>query len=467
MNAREGSLDWLGARLESPATGARTEAVVAPTGRFTYAALHAEVESLRARFTHWGLRSGDCVAFAGDYSLTSCARFLATLLSDMVAIPIAAKVPEEARAMLAAAPVDWFFPAAAAVDTPPERAAGAPTGRTDHPLLAQLRSRGAPGVVIMTSGSTGRAKVILHDATKLLGKFRHPRAAYRLIAFLLPDHMGGVNTLFGCLTSGGTILIPGGRDPETVCEFVAAHRADLLPVTPSFLTLLLASGAAERHDLSSLRVVSYGTEVIQPAVLDAATRRLPGVRFLQLYGSSELGIFRGRSQSDASPFVRLAGAEFRVQDGRLWVRGADSMLGYLSGEESGFDAEGWYDTGDLIEPHPTDPEFVRILGRASELINVGGQKVFPAEVEACLAELPGVLDAAVFGESNALTGQIVVARVQLSVSALAEMNAGRFRAEMRTALRGRLEGYKIPARVELTAESLVGGRLKKLRRPGP
>lgn len=453
-----GALAWMAARLAE--TPGEREAVVTASGHFTYAELFAEIEALRARFAAWGLRPGDAVAFAGDYSLGGCTRFLALLLADMVAIPIAARVDAEARAMLAAAPVDWFFPADASLDAAPSRLPAPPT----HPLLARLRAAGGPGLVIMTSGSTGKAKVILHDAARLLAKFQHPRAAYRLIAFLLPDHMGGVNTLFGCLTAGGTILIPGGRDPETVCHFIAARRAELLPVTPSFLTLLLASGALDRHDLSSLKVVSYGTEVIQAAVLEAATARLPGVRFLQLYGSSELGIFRGRSQADASPYVELAGAEFQVREGRLWVRGADSMLGYLSGEPAGFDPAGWYDTGDAVEPHPEDARFVRILGRASELINVGGQKVFPAEVEAALGELPGVLDAAVFGEANALTGQVVVARVQLAADALAATTPAAFRAQMRAGLRGRLEPYKIPTRVELTGESLVGDRLKKLRR---
>ncbi|MDY0062123.1 MAG: long-chain fatty acid--CoA ligase [Myxococcota bacterium] len=451
------SLEWIREALEGAGEG---EALLEGERRVTYPELLGEIARLRARLREWGVRPGDVLAFAGDYGTPNVVRFFAALLEELVAVPLAMAGEAELQRALDAVPGDWFFPATAPLDEPPRRRQP-PGERRDHPLLAQLRARGHAGVIVLTSGSTGRPKVILHDAVGLFDKFRKPRRAYRSLVFLLPDHMGGINTLVSLLTAGGTLILPVKRDPETLCALIARHRAELLPVTPSFLNLLLVSEAWRRHDLSSLKVVSYGTEVMPETTLQRAAAALPGVRFVQLYGSSELGIFQGRSSGELSPFLQLqaAGVEFTVREGTLWVRGADSMLGYLGGEPSGFGDGGWYDTGDLVEERDGQ---LRFLGRRSELINVGGQKVLPGEVEEALLQLPGVVEATVHGEAHALTGQIVVARVQLAT----DEDEKAFKLRLRQALKGRLQPYKIPVKVTLV-DSLVSSRLKKQRRAGP
>ena len=172
---------------------------------------------------------------------------------------------------------------------------------------------------------------------------------------------------------------------------------------------------------------------------------------------------RGRTESvrtsaaNDSRYLTLKGADYRVVDGRLQIRGADSMLGYLGGQPSGFDDDGWYDTGDLVEEHDG---FLHILGRATDLINVGGLKVFPVEVEEAISALPGVLDCAVFGEAHALTGQVVVARVVVDT----DESPVAFKRRMRQALQGVLEPYKVPVKVTLAEGELVSDRFKKVRR---
>lgn len=448
------SLEWM---REAMIRAGQATAIIEGERTQSYAGLVAAIDGLRERLRGWGLRRGDVLAFAGDYSEAGVTRFFAALLEGLVAVPLATGVQAELDAALTAVPADAFFPATPELDQPPRRCL--PAGqRSSHPLLDELRGRDHAGLIILTSGSTGRPKVILHDAEVLLGKFRAERRPHRALVFLLPDHMGGVNTLFGMLTSGSTIILPTTREPDAICALIERHRAELLPVTPSFLNLLLVSEAWRRHDLSSLRTISYGTEVMPQPTLQRAVQVFPGVRFVQLYGTSELGIFRGGSRANDSPFLALKGdgfAEFRVAGGTLRVRGANSMLGYLGPEPSGFDADGWYDTGDLVEEQDG---YVRFLGRASELINVGGQKVLPGEVEAALLALPGVEDASVHGEANVLTGQAVVARVRLSTGE----DARTFKQRMRKALQGRIEPFKIPVRVTL-ADVLVSPRFKKLR----
>jgi acyl-coenzyme A synthetase/AMP-(fatty) acid ligase len=126
---------------------------------------------------------------------------------------------------------------------------------------------------------------------------------------------------------------------------------------------------------------------------------------------------------------------------------------------SPFDQDGWYNTDDAVE---TDGRYLRILGRTSDLINVGGQKVYPAEVENVLLEMDNVREATVWGRPSPVTGQIVAARLTLAhpeeIAAL-EARLHRF-------CRGRLTPHKVPLHVEIAKGDQHGQRFKKLR-PGP
>ena len=132
------------------------------------------------------------------------------------------------------------------------------------------------------------------------------------------------------------------------------------------------------------------------------------------------------------------------------------MLGYLNAASS-FDAQGYFDTGDMVE---VDGEWLRILGRESEVINVGGSKVFPAEVESVLLTLNNVEDAAVYAEPNSLTGQTVAATIKLQH----EESAPQFKIRMRRFCKDRLAPYQIPTRVRFTSEPLHSERFKRMRR---
>ena len=150
------------------------------------------------------------------------------------------------------------------------------------------------------------------------------------------------------------------------------------------------------------------------------------------------------------------GFETRVVDGLLEIKARSAMLGYLNAP-SPFTDDGWFKTGDRVE---VDGEFMRILGRESEVINVGGQKVDPVEVEDALLEVDGVLDAVVFGEEHSLLGRIVVARVRVS----GEADLPATRSRLRTELATRLPRYKIPQKFLVTTDELHGQRFKRMRR---
>ncbi len=140
----------------------------------------------------------------------------------------------------------------------------------------------------------------------------------------------------------------------------------------------------------------------------------------------------------------------------LEIKAQSAMLGYLNAP-SPFTADGWFKTGDAVE---VDGEYIKILGRKSELINVGGEKVYPAEVECVLQQMEGVVDVAVHGERHPMTGQIVVARVQLE----RDEELGEFRRRMRAHCQSRLARFAVPQKILISATPIHGERFKKIRR---
>ncbi len=321
-----------------------------------------------------------------------------------------------------------------------------------------MRIAGRPGLVLFSSGSTGTSKAAVHDFVPLLEKFKVPRHALRTLTFLLFDHIGGVNTLLYVLSNAGCVVTVPKRSPEVVCAAIERHRVQLLPTSPTFINLLLMSEAYKRHDLSSLEMVTYGTEVMPETTLERFHRLFPRVRLLQTYGLSEVGILRSQSRAADSLWVKVGGDGFetRVVDGMLQIRARSAMLGYLNAP-SPFTSDGWLPTGDAVD---VDGEYLRIRGRHSEIINVGGEKVYPAEVESVLQSMEGVKDVTVGSEPNPISGQIVTARVKLATGE----SLPEFRKRMRLFCRDKLPLFKIPQKVVLVDEAMHGERFKKMRR---
>jgi len=325
------------------------------------------------------------------------------------------------------------------------------------PLLADLAKRGRAGLVLFSSGTSGEPKAMVQDLTSLLESYADRKPSRLPICVLLSfDHIGGLNTLLGALASGAPIVVPESRSPSDVAEAIERHKAAVLPATPTFLNLLLASGEHQRRDLSSLRLITYGTEPMPPPLLERLRTAFPCAKFVQTFGTSETGIGRTESPDPSSLFMKMEGQEWKVVDGELWLRSKTSILGYLNAPNDRFTPDGWFRTGDKVELGP-DNTF-RVLGRAGEMINVGGEKLLPQEVEAVILEVSGVLDCRVRGEANALTGQTVVAEV---VSAPGQ-DPESLRSSIRSACRAKLARHKVPTKVTFV-ESVSGGRVKKLR----
>lgn len=421
---------------------------------YTYGELLMRRDAWRSELSAKGVTPGQVVALQADYGFEGISLFLALLenrnVVAMIPLPATELLPylEDGQAE------HMFVLKDGGVR---HQALGR---EVTHPMLISLRQTGDAGFVIFSSGSTGKPKAILHKLENFLTKFDRADKMFRTLTFLLFDHIAGLDTLFYGLASGGALVLPEKRDAHYVCGLIQDHRVEVLPTSPSFLRLLCLSGEAQSYDLSSLKIVTYGSEPMDQGTLTRVKELLPNARIIQKYGMSELGSPQSKSKGDDSLWMKMDSTGFRtkVVDGLLWIKAESAMIGYLNAP-SPFDADGWLCTGDSVE---VDGEWMRILGRKSELIIVGGEKVYPQEVEAAILEIDGIQDAVVRGEKHPMMGQIVTALVNLAPG----KDGSQILKEVRAHCRKRLAPYKVPVKVEVSAEPLTTSRQKKQRASG-
>jgi long-chain acyl-CoA synthetase len=444
------SKDWFSARL---AEWGDARALVANDQATTYAELQQLCKQWQDRLAQRGVGPGMALAIEGSFSPQVCAAFLAALQLGAVIVPLTVLMRAHREKFLAIAEVSLLLE----VDEADEWVLSDLPQRLSNPLTLALSERQHPGLVIFSSGSTGAPKAILHDLTAMLEKFRKPRQKKTTLTFLLFDHIGGIDTMLNTFGSGGCVVTVPQRTPELVARAIERHAVHTLPTSPTFLNLFVMSGVWEEFDLSSLKVIAYGTEPMPKSTLQRLHRLLPDVALVQTYGMSELGVLRSRSRDSESLWIKFTGEEFqtKVVDGILWVKSATAMLGYLNAPDL-FDAEGWLNTQDAVE---VDGDYLRILGRASDLINVGGQKVYPVEVETALLRLDNVQEVAVFGKPHPMMGQVVGARFNLKQQEPLDL----FKRRMIAFCREHLAKYQTPVFVELVGADQFGVRFKKLR----
>lgn len=333
--------------------------------------------------------------------------------------------------------------------------------KTGERIYQEIHSHNHPGLVLFSSGITGTPKGMVHDLFVLMAPFLNKKEKNtNLLAMLLFDHIGGINTVFSALFSGATLTIPQSRDPFHICKLIEKHKVNVLPTSPTFLNLILISGAYQKYDLSSLRLISYGTEPMPEGLLKRLNEVFPKVRFFQTFGTSETGISQIVSESSKSLGIKFEdpNTEFKVVNGELWLRSKTMIKGYLNATMEQFTDDGWFKTGDIAEINPDG--YLLIKGRKSGVINVGGLKVFPHEVESAIMEIPFILNCLVLGENNLITGNIVIAKVVLEE----KKDKSEALKEIRAYLRKKLERYKLPVKIYFVDSIEYSPRFKKLLR---
>lgn len=399
--------------------------------------------------------SGQVVALKGDFTPMTISLLIALINNKNIIVPFNNPMKDSEKVKFEIAQVQKTI----SVNLETDEYIVEDTGFDgDHEYYVALRSLEVSGLVLFSSGTSGFPKGAVHNFQKLLQKFKTPRKSLRTINFLLFDHWGGLNTLLHTLSNCGVVLALYNRKPDFVCKFVQDNKVELLPVSPSFLNLMILSETYKKYDLSSLKLITYGTEPMPETTLKRAKSLFPDVRFQQTYGLIELGVLRSKSKSDDSLWVKLGGEgyDLRVIDNMLQIKAESAILGYLNAS-SPFTEDGYFITGDQVE---VDGEYYKILGRKSELINVGGDKVYPQEVENVILLMDNVMEVTIYGQKHAIMGNIVCAKVLLKE----EEEKKVFSRRLKEFCRGKLQSFKVPVKVEIEDQALHSHRFKKTRK---
>lgn len=448
-------MDWMAAKIK----GLQERVAFINTDEsVTYGALYDRIVSWKQQLFVSGVKPGEVVALIADYSPDSAAMLIALLSIGAIVVPLTAETRAKHDRFFELAGVKHIFECRSGQRDWQHRIR---PNFAVPPLAQRLLDEGDRGFVLFTSGTSGESKGVVLSAVRLMRRFENLDTSVdkslRCMVFLKLDHIGGLNTLFSVLFSGGTAVSVADRSAEVVCEGIEKHQVQLLPTTPTFLNMMLLSGAHLQYDLSSLRIITYGTEPMPASTLRAVHQVFPRVNLKQTYGLTELGIFSTKSKSSDSDWMKIGGegVEYKIEGNILFIKSSSAMLGYLNAP-SPFTEDGWYNTGDRVE---VDGEFLRILGRESEIINVGGEKVYPAEVESVLLEMDNVREVLVRGKKSPVTGNIVSATFVLN----AEESRSELYQRMNQHCKDKLEPFKIPKMVNISSTTFVGDRLKKAR----
>lgn len=395
------------------------------------------------RFVEDNVKQGDVVALIGDFDPRTITHLLNLIEKNVILVPLTIDTREQHEFFFDAALVDVVIDGDAVTRINHNRS---------NPLIQEVRKRGNAGLVLFSTGTTGRPKAILHDFSLFLKRFATPRPTLRTMNFLLFDHIGGINTLLHTLFNCGTVIVPNSRSVEDVVAGCAKFDVEALPTTPTFLRMMLLSDLIPDAIPKSIKLITYGTERMDQPTLDELCKLLPDVDFRQTFGMSELGIVRVKSEARNSLFMKIGGEgiETRTVDNMLHIKSSARMLGYLNAP-SPFDEEGWYNTKDIVE---RKGKLFKVTGRDSEVINVGGLKFMASEVERVAIQYPGVELVRVEAKSNPITGQHAELIVQ------AKSNKQIDNDSLKAFLSETLPSHMIPRRIRFESIT-IGHRFKR------
>jgi acyl-CoA synthetase (AMP-forming)/AMP-acid ligase II len=323
--------------------------------------------------------------------------------------------------------------------------------------------------VLLTSGTTGVPKLVVHSLASLAAPIKQggPAAAFSPVWSTFYDirRYGGMQIFLRAAMGGGSLVLSSAREP--VAAFLAragGHRITHISGTPSHWRRALMDPSAS---LISPRYVRLSGEIPDQPILSDLSAFYRGAAVGHAFASTEAGVaFEVNDALAGFPADLIAGpageVEMRLEDGSLRIRSRRTAIRYLGNVGSLRDANGFVDTGDMVEERGGRCFFV---GRRGGIINVGGLKVHPEEVEAVINRHPAVRMSLVKARKNPFTGAVVVADIVMRSGDAASGDATDLvRSQILDTCRRDLAAHKVPAVIRFVSSLEVGAAGKLARR---
>jgi acyl-coenzyme A synthetase/AMP-(fatty) acid ligase len=323
--------------------------------------------------------------------------------------------------------------------------------------------------VLLTSGTTGAPKLVSHTLSSLTGAIKRPASPVDPVVwstFYDIRRYGGLQILLRAILGGGSLML--SSTGETTGDFltrVARRGVTHISGTPSHWRRTLMSPAARSI---APRYVRLSGEVADQAILDGLRSFYPESKVAHAFASTEAGVAFEISDGLAGFPASLicqpgATVEMKIEDGSLRIRSPRTASRYLGDQAPRLrDSDGFVDTGDMVERHGDRCYFI---GRRGGIINVGGLKVHPEEVEAVINRHPGVQMSLVKARTNPITGSVVIADVVLTRSPGVDASAmpRLLKHEILKACHQALAPHKVPVAIRFVASLDVAASGKLAR----
>ncbi len=420
---------------------------------YTYLQLLLQIQKIEKNILPQ-IKKNEVVAIIGDYSFESIALLFVLYKNRNIIVPITSVAKSEIKEKIEESYCDKV------VKIVDEKyfIENVVIYKEKHEIIKTLQEKNSSGLILFSSGSTGKPKAMVHNFDNLINSYKDKKEkSLNMIIFLMFDHIGGLNTLLNILSTGSSMIIPENRNPDDICKLIQDYKITVLPSSPTFLNLILMSNSHNKYDLSSLKMITYGTETMPDSLLSRLKDIFLKVKFLQTFGTSETGIANTKSKASNSTFMKIEDLdlEYKIVENELWLKSKTQILGYLNSSMDSFTKDGWFKTGDLVET--LDDDYLKIIGRNKEVINVGGQKVLPSEVESIILTMNDIDDCMVYGEKNIITGETVVCDV------VCKNEIQNIKVLIRKFCKDKLDNYKIPTKVNIVDKTNFTQRFKKIR----
>lgn len=325
----------------------------------------------------------------------------------------------------------------------------------EHPQYADMEEvvaalqQSSSEITIFTSGTTGQPKKVIHSVSTLTRSVRTgDRYKGQIWAYAYnPTHMAGLQVFFQAFENLNTFINVFNKQRSEVYELIAKHQVTHVSATPTFYRLLLPYETA----YESVVRVTLGGEKSDQNLYDNIVKIFPSAKINNVYASTEAGsLFAAKGDCFQIPEKIID--MFAVVDDELLIHKS------LLGRSDSFKFEGdYYHSGDLIEWVDKEQGLFRFKSRKNELINVGGYKVNPGEVESVLLSIEGVKQVLVYGKANSVLGNVLCADIQLQEGSTLT------NVDIKKALASQLQDFKIPRRIKFVEEFELTrtGKLKR------
>jgi len=315
-------------------------------------------------------------------------------------------------------------------------------------LISLIKANRKWQITLYTSGTTGTPKRIAHSFESLTRSVRtgeHKSGDIWGLAYN-PAHIAGLQVFFQALLNLNSIIRLFGSSRGEIYRHIKEYSITSISATPTFYRLLLPF----EESFNNVKRITSGGEKFDTKLTEELRHIFPEAKLLNIYASTEAGTIFA-SVNDSFILKEEYNALVKIVDLELCIH--KNLVGIS--DEITFDNE-WYRTGDLVEVINNNPLTIKFISRKNEMINVGGYKVNPTEVELSLNSHPGVALSRVFAKRNSITGNIVIAEVMSKEPGLEEK-------ALRIFLSERLQSYKIP-RIINFVDSIETTHTGKLRR---